>query len=237
MERPEYKNLKAKIRSNQIQISAVFDRIKFYGYCGNSTAILELITLIRMDFEKNERKSLLEFIDPEMISILKNWLEIRTVVGQTWQWIQRVGMSLERFNSLSKPHEKYANFLAFYYSLELDFPYPETVKLLHQGIEHDWIQGENCKSCDTKYHILRWKHHCRNCGNIVCDRCSFNRLKLVHFGFFEPVRVCNGCYQKVIFVGRCSTRGTQTDSSKIVLPLDTRMLSVKEMSFPLVPVS
>lgn len=32
--------------------------------------------------------------------------------------------------------------------------------------------GTACKLCNTKFGMLRWRHHCRFCGGLVCDGCS-----------------------------------------------------------------
>jgi hypothetical protein len=36
-------------------------------------------------------------------------------------------------------------------------------------------------------------HHCRNCGNGVCDECSRTRKPVPIRGWDQPVRVCNKC--------------------------------------------
>jgi hypothetical protein len=57
-----------------------------------------------------------------------------------------------------------------------------------------------CKCCDRAFGISRWKHHCRQCGDIVCDDCSTGRKTLLHPAVRPnsspetgPVRVCDTC--------------------------------------------
>ena len=37
------------------------------------------------------------------------------------------------------------------------------------------------------------KHHCRNCGAVVCDSCSRDKMLIVHVDPHKPVRVCSNC--------------------------------------------
>ena len=34
---------------------------------------------------------------------------------------------------------------------------------------------DNCKICKQAFGMFRWRHHCRQCGNLVCDACSQGR--------------------------------------------------------------
>lgn len=53
-----------------------------------------------------------------------------------------------------------------------------------------------CAACSTAFTFVRRRHHCRNCGNIFCARCSANSLPLPEHGYDpdRPVRVCNQCF-------------------------------------------
>nr|CAG4717260.1 unnamed protein product [Naegleria fowleri] len=65
---------------------------------------------------------------------------------------------------------------------------------------HQWVPDKdatNCmnESCKAKFTFLRRRHHCRYCGGIFCGNCTTKRITLLRFGFDEPVRVCDNCYQ------------------------------------------
>jgi WD40 repeat protein len=67
-----------------------------------------------------------------------------------------------------------------------------------EGVYDHWIKDnevEACSSCKTKFTTLNRRHHCRNCGRIVCGACSPNRMEIVELGHLKPVRVCNDCYE------------------------------------------
>ena len=63
---------------------------------------------------------------------------------------------------------------------------------------HQWVPDKDatdCMSCKSRFTFLRRRHHCRYCGGIFCGGCTSKRITLLRFGFDEPVRVCENCYQ------------------------------------------
>ncbi|XP_075155045.1 zinc finger FYVE domain-containing protein 1-like isoform X2 [Haematobia irritans] len=57
----------------------------------------------------------------------------------------------------------------------------------------------NCFSCKKNFEKtgLR-KHHCRGCGEGFCDFCSKHRMPVPGRKWFEHVRVCSDCHQKLL---------------------------------------
>ncbi|EKX42553.1 hypothetical protein GUITHDRAFT_56318, partial [Guillardia theta CCMP2712] len=43
-----------------------------------------------------------------------------------------------------------------------------------------------CKVCSAEFGFIRRRHHCRMCGNVVCNSCSGHRPR--------GKRVCSQCY-------------------------------------------
>ena len=76
--------------------------------------------------------------------------------------------------------------------------------------------------CSTPFWMARRRHHCRfgfpltitgfaytkealiyirflfrNCGKVFCSECADRDLPLPHQNLFQPVRVCNVCYESL----------------------------------------
>eukprot|EP01091_Cochliopodium_minus_P011122 TRINITY_DN3094_c0_g1_i2.p1 TRINITY_DN3094_c0_g1~~TRINITY_DN3094_c0_g1_i2.p1 ORF type:complete len:1443 (+),score=516.66 TRINITY_DN3094_c0_g1_i2:125-4330(+) len=60
----------------------------------------------------------------------------------------------------------------------------------------EWItdeESDSCMSCPTKFTFFVRRHHCRNCGKLVCGNCSSNRMKIQTISV-NQVRVCKECF-------------------------------------------
>eukprot|EP00947_MAST-08B_sp_MAST-8B-sp1_P002427 g2427.t1 len=50
-----------------------------------------------------------------------------------------------------------------------------------------------CNICSKEFTFIRRRHHCRQCGRVVCDACSQCRVLLPSVDKSKPVRVCDNC--------------------------------------------
>lgn len=60
-----------------------------------------------------------------------------------------------------------------------------------------WIPDEEvlgCMQCKGKFSLLNRKHHCRQCGSIVCGKCSTQRKFMESSRTGTPKRVCDTCF-------------------------------------------
>ena len=56
------------------------------------------------------------------------------------------------------------------------------------------IQLDACNSCQIQVTSGEKKHHCRNCGHVLCTSCADkHHIALEDVGHFSPVRVCLKC--------------------------------------------
>nr|XP_016467847.1 PREDICTED: protein FREE1-like isoform X2 [Nicotiana tabacum] len=63
-----------------------------------------------------------------------------------------------------------------------------------------WVPDEavrKCTGCRTDFSAFNRKHHCRNCGDIFCDKCTQGRVALTADEDALPVRVCDRCMAEV----------------------------------------
>ncbi|XP_064624793.1 hepatocyte growth factor-regulated tyrosine kinase substrate-like isoform X2 [Lineus longissimus] len=58
----------------------------------------------------------------------------------------------------------------------------------------EWKDGEVCHRCRVAFGMVQRKHHCRNCGEIFCAKCSAKTSIIPKYGIEKEVRVCDGCY-------------------------------------------
>ena len=60
-----------------------------------------------------------------------------------------------------------------------------------------WMLTEDvneCVVCSVPFSRDVWRHHCRACGNVVCNNCSRNRCVIKEIQIIGPVRVCCQCF-------------------------------------------
>ena len=69
-----------------------------------------------------------------------------------------------------------------------------------------WMLNEDvnrCTICAKAFGIFRYKHHCRACGNIVCNICSKNNVIVDLLVSLGPVRVCDQCCWGQVYSLKC----------------------------------
>ncbi|RCN24745.1 FYVE zinc finger [Ancylostoma caninum] len=68
------------------------------------------------------------------------------------------------------------------------------------GRADHWVQDmarQRCTQCAHKFSIADRKHHCRNCGQIFCAKCSRFESHITHMKISRPVRVCQNCFLRL----------------------------------------
>uniref|UniRef100_A0A8C4ZMQ7 WD repeat and FYVE domain containing 3 n=1 Tax=Gadus morhua TaxID=8049 RepID=A0A8C4ZMQ7_GADMO len=61
-----------------------------------------------------------------------------------------------------------------------------------------WVKdevGDSCSGCSVRFSLTERRHHCRNCGQLFCHKCSRFQSEIRRLKISSPVRVCQTCYQ------------------------------------------
>ncbi|QLL31049.1 hypothetical protein HG536_0A08660 [Torulaspora globosa] len=77
----------------------------------------------------------------------------------------------------------------------------------------DWVDSDACMICSRRFTLINRRHHCRSCGGIYCQEHSSRRIDLPDLGIYEPVRVCDNCYEDYD-LKKSSTSGKKKHHSK-----------------------
>ncbi|CAI2365238.1 unnamed protein product [Moneuplotes crassus] len=62
-------------------------------------------------------------------------------------------------------------------------------------VRSKWIpneHAEDCFHCEKKFSLLRWRHHCRECGNVFCGSCCYQYNFASGFED-QKVKLCEIC--------------------------------------------
>jgi len=73
------------------------------------------------------------------------------------------------------------------------------IKPVNEEKDH-WVPDEavsKCTSCGSDFGAFLRRHHCRNCGDVFCDKCSQGRIALTAEENAPEVRVCDRCMAEV----------------------------------------
>ncbi|KAI5732691.1 hypothetical protein M8J76_003102 [Diaphorina citri] len=69
-----------------------------------------------------------------------------------------------------------------------------------RSIADHWLKdegAESCPGCGVKFSIYERKHHCRNCGQVFCSKCSRYESEISRLRILKPVRVCQRCHMSL----------------------------------------
>ena len=70
-----------------------------------------------------------------------------------------------------------------------------------------------CMGCADPFGKRQRRHHCRHCGNILCDKCTTKRTKIPHLQYSKPVRVCEACFAMIELTRNPPTEQPAADSA------------------------
>ncbi|KAF0288955.1 WD repeat and FYVE domain-containing protein 3 [Amphibalanus amphitrite] len=65
------------------------------------------------------------------------------------------------------------------------------------GPSDHWRRDDSalaCALCGVRFSVTERKHHCRNCGDVFCAKCSHHESEIIRLRILKPVRVCQRCF-------------------------------------------
>lgn len=81
------------------------------------------------------------------------------------------------------------------------FPFPTgaviNASFIDSSSPPEWTDSDTCMKCGESFTFVNRKHHCRNCGRVFDQKHCNNYISLPHYGIYEPVRVCDDCYEEL----------------------------------------
>ncbi|XP_013789466.1 hepatocyte growth factor-regulated tyrosine kinase substrate-like isoform X2 [Limulus polyphemus] len=78
----------------------------------------------------------------------------------------------------------------------------------------DWTDGDCCNRCRVQFTVVQRKHHCRNCGQIFCGKCSSKTSAIPRFGIEKEVRVCEACWEKLKVASSPGEKSSNSNSEQ-----------------------
>ncbi|XP_010266837.1 PREDICTED: protein FREE1-like [Nelumbo nucifera] len=134
-------------------------------------------------------------IEPRRIRLQSNSYTTNTILDN----VTAATVQLKEMGGQSKPSEpvKFAE-----QSTEKKKGFSDWMNLIKPGNEEKdhWVPDEavsKCTACRTDFGAFVRRHHCRNCGDIFCDKCTHGRIALTADEQAQPVRVCDQCMAEV----------------------------------------
>ncbi|XP_045080157.1 myotubularin-related protein 4 isoform X2 [Coregonus clupeaformis] len=82
-----------------------------------------------------------------------------------------------------------------------------------------WVpdhMASHCFNCDCEFWMAKRRHHCRNCGNVFCKDCCHLKLPIPDQQLYDPVLVCNVCYDLLL-----EARNREIRSQQLKKPIAT----------------
>ncbi|KAF0720339.1 Aste57867_394 [Aphanomyces stellatus] len=82
-----------------------------------------------------------------------------------------------------------------------------------------WVKDEHrrhCNICMQQFHAFRRRHHCRTCGEVLCNSCSkHKKIRLVELNHDLTVRICTFCIMQATDATRDVRRRSKSSAGPV----------------------
>lgn len=150
-----------------------------------------------------------EFMDTMEHTILKNRqnVDLQELVTRLFCELYLAFKNDSQLNYVSKVYDRLvARGVEFPQSL---METSSSMAMFDSRTPADWVDSDACMICSKRFSLINRRHHCRSCGGIFCQDHSSHRIVLSDLGIYEPVRVCDNCYEDYDL-----KKGSGTDGGK-----------------------
>ena len=86
-----------------------------------------------------------------------------------------------------------------------------------------------CLLCRTAFTFTTRRHHCRECGDLVCSACSSRSLVLEKADDRTPQRVCDNCFARLVSASAQQVFTSEAEGAASTVLFELRVVGAREL--------